>query len=109
MQIFGQRPVYTSNRPEVHDVLRHWREGAEGYAPGRVLLGETKVEDLEILARLYGDVNDQLSMGFNFPFIESPLEAAPLRAVVEKTEELLPAGSWPVWTGSNHDVSRLAT
>ena len=26
-----------------------------------------------------------------------------------RTEELLPDGAWPVWTGSNHDVSRLAT
>jgi alpha-glucosidase len=109
MQMFGQRPVYTSNRPEVHDVLRHWREVAEGYEPGRVMLGETNVEDLEILARFYGNGHDELSLGFNFPFIESPLDAASLRTVVEKTEELLPPGSWPVWTGSNHDVSRLAT
>ena len=26
-----------------------------------------------------------------------------------RTESLLPASAWPVWTGSNHDVSRLAT
>lgn len=29
--------------------------------------------------------------------------------MVERTEQILPSGSWPVWTGSNHDVSRLAT
>jgi alpha-glucosidase len=32
-----------------------------------------------------------------------------LRSVVETTESLLPPGAWPVWTGSNHDVSRFAT
>jgi alpha-glucosidase len=108
-QIFGQRPQYTSNRPEVHDVLRHWRQVANGYDPARVLLGETNVEELEMLATFYGDGGDELSLGFNFPFIESPFEARSLRAIVERTEDLLPPGSWPVWTGSNHDVSRLAT
>ncbi len=109
MQMFGQRPVFTSNRPEVHEVLQHWRQAADGYDPSRVLLGETNVEALETLATFYGDGDDELNLAFNFPFIESPLEAEPLRAIVERTEELLPSGSWPVWTGSNHDVSRLAT
>ena len=109
MQMFGQRPEYTSNRPEVHDVLKRWRQLANTYDPPRVLLGETNVESLETLASFYGNGDDELSLSFNFPFLESPFEAGPLRAIVEKTESLLPAGSWPVWTGSNHDVSRLAT
>ena len=29
--------------------------------------------------------------------------------MVEDTEALLPEGAWPIWTASNHDVSRLAT
>ena len=109
MQMFGQRPDYTSNRPEVHDVLKHWRHLANTYDPPRVLLGETNVESLETLASFYGDGDDELSLSFNFPFLESPFEPEALRAIVEETETLLPAGSWPVWTGSNHDVSRLAT
>ena len=32
-----------------------------------------------------------------------------MRAIVEATERALPAGAWPAWTGSNHDMSRLAT
>jgi alpha-glucosidase len=109
MQMFGQRPVYTSNRPEVHDVRKHWRQEADRYDPSRLLLGETNVEALETLATFYGNSNDELNLGFNFPFIEAPFEAGPLRAIVETTEDVLPSGSWPVWTGSNHDVSRLAT
>ena len=46
-QMFGQRPGYNGNRPEVHDVLRRWRPLADGYDPARVLLGETNVEALE--------------------------------------------------------------
>ena len=48
-------------------------------------------------------------MGFNFPFIEAAFEAPALSDIVARTEALLPASAWPVWTGSNHDVSRLAT
>lgn len=32
-----------------------------------------------------------------------------MRAIVEATELALPEGAWPAWTGSNHDMSRLAT
>ena len=28
-QLFGQRPVYNGNRPEVHDVIRRWRRLAD--------------------------------------------------------------------------------
>ena len=48
-------------------------------------------------------------MAFNFPFIEAAFEAEPMSAVVDQTVKLLPDDAWPVWTGSNHDVSHLAT
>jgi alpha-glucosidase len=108
-KMFGQRTLYNANRPEVHEVLRRWRSLADAAQPPRLLLGETNVEQLETLAAFYGSGTDELHLGFNFPFIEAPLSAAEMRAVVEETERVLPAGSWPVWTGSNHDVSRLAT
>jgi alpha-glucosidase len=41
--------------------------------------------------------------------VHSDLDAGQLRAIVEAVEEKLPAGAWPVWTGSNHDAGRLAT
>ncbi len=108
VRIFGQRPVYNGNRPEVHDVIRRWRTLADGY-PESVLVGETPVPEIETLANYYGTGNDELHLAFNFPFINAPLEAEALRTIVEATERALPAGSWPVWTGSNHDMSRLAS
>ena len=108
VQLFGQRPVYNSDRPEGHEVLRRWRALADRY-PDRVLLGETPVPTVEALAGYYGEGGDELHLAFNFPFLSAPLEADALRTVVEATEEALPVGAWPVWTGSNHDLGRLAT
>jgi alpha-glucosidase len=107
-QLFGQRPVYNANRPEVHDVVRRWRALADGYHPPRVLVGETPV-GLDELARYYGRGHDELHLAFNFPFLGAPLDAGAMRRVVEDTERTLPPGAWPAWTGSNHDMSRLAT
>jgi alpha-glucosidase len=109
VQMLGQRSIYNSNRPEVHDVLRRWRRLAESYDPPRLLVGETSVEELEILATFYGKADDELQLAFNFPFINAPFEAEALRSVFETSVSLYPLGAWPVWTGSNHDVSRLAT
>ncbi len=108
VQLFGQRPVYNGNRPEVHDVIRRWRQLADRYPDG-VLVGETPVEPVESLAAYYGNGGDELHLAFNFPFISAPLDEAAMRTIVEATEAALPPGAWPAWTGSNHDMSRFAT
>ncbi len=107
-QLFGQRSFYNSNRPEVHDVIRRWRTLADGY-PDSVLVGETPVPEFTSLAEYYGSGRDELHLAFNFPFISSPMEADAMRTIVESTEQALPQEAWPVWTGSNHDMSRFAT
>jgi alpha-glucosidase len=108
-QFMGVRYVYNTDRPEAHDILRHWRTIADTYEPERLLIGETNVETLERLTSFYGSGRDELHGGFNFQFMNAPLEAAKMREVVEGTEALLPEGSWPTWHGSNHDFSRLTT
>ena len=108
VQLFGQRPVYNGNRPEVHDVLRRWRQLADRHRDS-VLVGETPVPEIEDLAKFYGTGQDELHLAFNFPFINADLDADAMRGIVEATEAALPAGAWPVWTGSNHDMFRLAS
>ena len=108
MQVFGQSRVYNSCQPEVHDVLRRWRQIAEEYDPPRVLIGETNGRSSRGSAALLR-VGRRAHLAFNFPFIEAPFEAGALSSIVDAMSELLPAGAWPVWTGSNHDVSHLAT
>jgi alpha-glucosidase len=109
VQLFGQRPVYNGNRPEVHDVLRRWRRIADSYDPPRVLIGETPVDDLAVLSGFYGADLDELHLAFNFPFINAPFDATAMRGIVDRIETHLASGAWPAWTGSNHDMSRLAT
>jgi alpha-glucosidase len=103
------KQVFSMNRPEVHDVLRRWRGVADAFDEPRVLVGETYVLDLDSLIPYYGNGEDELHLAFNFLFVHADLDAAALRAVVEAMEAKLPAGAWPVYTGSNHDAGRLAT
>ena len=97
------------NRPEVHDVLRRWRGLADEHEAKRILVGETYVLDLEQLIPFYGEGEDELNLAFNFLFVHADLDTEPLRTIVEGVEAKLPASSWPVYTGSNHDAGRLAT
>ena len=102
----GQRNVYNVERPEVHDVLRHWRQLADGYDPPRILLGETYVLDVKTMGRFYG-TGDELHLAFNFTYVHSPFKADALAAVVAESELVIPEVGWPVWTVSNHDISRV--
>jgi alpha-glucosidase len=105
---FGLRPVYNSNRPEVHAVYRDWRKIADSYTPERLLLGETWVPDAARLASFYGS-NDELQLGFNFPFAFSSFTAPAIARVISDTLAALPASACPVWMGSNHDIGRFPT
>jgi alpha-glucosidase len=105
----GLRPVYNANRPEVHDVYRHWRQIADSYAPGRALLGETWEFDFQRFGDYYGRGRPELHMAFNFLFVEARFNAPELASIVEGTLAALPPGATPVWTGSNHDVGRFPT
>jgi alpha-glucosidase len=106
-QRLGQRPEFSMNRPEVHDVLRHWREVSDPY--GAVLVGETYVHELETLATFYGNGVDELHLAFNFVFLLAEFDVGTLAPIVARTEESLPEHAWPVWTLGNHDVTRYAT
>ena len=107
-RLIGQRQLYNSCRPEVHDVYRRWRRISETYSPPRLLLGETHVFDVDAMAKFYGE-GDELQLAFNFPFVHSDLDATVLRTVVEATMSALPAGAIPAWTVGNHDKSRFPT
>src|SRR3954447_1443041 len=106
----GQRPAFSMNRDDVHDVYRRWRALCDE-RPGEppILVGETWVNELERLVSFYGTGTDELHLAFNFVFAESPFDVARLAGVVARTEELLPPAAWPTWMLSNHDLERFPT
>jgi alpha-glucosidase len=103
----GQRPVFSMNRPEVHDVMRRWRTVADPHEA--ILVGETYVHDLETLMAFYGQGTDELHLAFNFVFLLAEFAVETLAPIVARTEELLPEHAWPVWTLGNHDLARYPT
>jgi len=102
------KPIYSMNRPEVHEIFRRWRTICEQYDPARLLVGETHVLDPVVMASYYGK-GDELQLAFNFAFVYAPFESERTRRVVEQTEAAIPSDGWPVWTLSNHDVIRFPT
>ena len=107
-QAWGQKELHTANLPETHEIIRRWRRVADSYPEPPVLLGETYVLDLGTMASYHGD-GDELHLSFNIPFLHAPFEAKRLRDVIAATALALPESAWPVWNGSSHDISRMAT
>jgi alpha-glucosidase len=99
---------YMRNRPEVHEIYRRWQSIAAEYEPKRILLGETYV-GLKQMIRYYGDGTDELDLAMNFALVNAPFDVRKVRPIIEDTLRLLPPGATPLWFGSNHDHSRLAT
>src|SRR5207247_9817688 len=46
-------------------------------------------------------------LAFNFTDVHAPFQAAAVAEVVAESELVIPDVGWPVWTVSNHDVSRV--
>jgi alpha-glucosidase len=94
------------DQPELHPLYRRWRTLADGYADGRVLVGEVVLRDQERVARYVRP--DELHLAFNFRLLWEPWEAEAWRAAIDGTLAALEAvGATPTWVLENHDVMRL--
>ncbi len=98
-----QDPLYSHDRPEVHDVIRGFRRVSDSYEP-RILVGETWPREHERLADFLRP--DELQLAFNFRFLLARYDASRFRAAIEQTERSFGPGAWPTWTLSNHDFPR---
>jgi alpha-glucosidase len=93
-----------SEQPALHEVYARWQEIASEYDPKPTLMGETYVE-LDRLPFFW----ENLDLAQNFDFANSEFVISELRPIVEQTMAAIPANRSPVWFGSNHDHSRMAT
>src|SRR5262249_10048803 len=67
--------------------------------------GEVNLGDLASIAGFYGH-GDELHMVFNFLPMQAPWTKAAWQDMIDRVERQLPAGAWPTWVLSNHDVRR---
>jgi alpha-glucosidase len=99
-------PLYTTDRPEVHDIIREMRRVTEEF-PERLLIGEIYLP-VERLVTYYGQDLDGLHLPFNFALLFAPWRASNLAKLIEEYEVALPRGGWPNWVLGNHDRPRIA-
>ncbi|MEO5534136.1 MAG: glycoside hydrolase family 13 protein [Pseudolysinimonas sp.] len=89
----------------VHEVWRDWRKVLAEYGPERVLIAEAWVAPLLKMANWVRP--DEMHQAFNFAYLETPWDAAALRAVVDESiAAFASVGAPSTWVLSNHDVIR---
>ena len=100
-------PVYTTDRPEVHEVISEMRQLVDFYED-RVLIGEIYLP-VERLVTYYGIGLQGVHLPFNFQLLQCEWNARAILDLVRDYEAMLPEGGWPNWVLGNHDNHRIAT
>jgi alpha-glucosidase len=100
-------PLYTADRPEVHDVINEMRQVVDEFAD-RVLIGEIYLP-IERLVAYYGRDLSGVHLPFNFSLLSAPWRARTIAKLIDEYEAALPAGGWPNWVLGNHDRPRIAS
>jgi alpha-glucosidase len=100
-------PLYTSNQPEVHEIVAEMRGVMDGY-PDRVLIGEIYLP-IKQLVTYYGPHLNGAQLPFNFQLIQTAWNAPSIARVIDEYEAALPPGAWPNWVLGNHDQPRIAS
>jgi alpha-glucosidase len=102
-----QIPLYTTDRPEIHDIVSGLRAVANEFE-GRVLIGEIYLP-LEQLVAYYGADLNGVHLPFNFQLLQSAWSARGIAKLIDQYERVLPSGGWPNWVLGNHDNPRVAS
>jgi alpha-glucosidase len=99
-------PIYSGDRPEVHDVIAKMRKVLEAFGD-RLLIGEIYLP-VDRLIAYYGEDLRGAHLPFNFQLIQAPWIANTIGDLIETYESALPSGAWPNWVLGNHDRARIA-
>jgi alpha-glucosidase len=102
----GEHP--NTDRDELHDIYRSWRQVADSYPGSRVLVGEIWLPDTTRFAMYLRP--SELHTAFNFDFMVRSWEAPALRESIDATLAAhAPVHAPATWVLSNHDVTRPVT
>ena len=101
--------LFTSDRPETHDLIAHFRRVMDEY-PDKVLVGEV-MAPLPRIMHYYGTPDrPMLHLPFNNQLMKTePWDARKIDAAIEQFMLNLPEDAWPNWVIGSHDVPRVAT
>ncbi|HEY4690204.1 MAG TPA: alpha-amylase family glycosyl hydrolase [Anaerolineae bacterium] len=97
-----QHHFYYEHLPETHTLWKEFRRLLDEYSE-RAAVGEVAPD---AAADYYGNGNDELHLAFNFSPMGLPWNPRAIQRAVVNHEARLPAGAWPCWVLSNHDVTR---
>ena len=100
-------PLYTADRPEVHEVIAGMRQVMDEF-PSRVLIGEIYLP-IERLVAYYGRDLEGVHLPFNFSLLNTQWRADAIARLIDEYEGALPKGGWPNWVLGNHDRPRIAS
>lgn len=100
-------PAYSTDQPEVHDIVAMMRRVAEEYHE-RLIIGEIYLP-IHVLVSYYGEDGSGAHLPFNFQLVVLPWDAEEIDAAINEYEASLPSGGWPNWVLGNHDKSRIAS
>lgn len=100
-------PRYSTDQPEVFDILREFRAICECYND-HVMIGEAYVP-LNRLVKYYGTEGNGCHLPANFMLILLPWEPGKIAESVNEYEKSLPGNAWPNWVIGNHDQKRIAS
>lgn len=100
-------PVYSTDQPEVHDIVRMMRHVLDEYDE-RMMIGEIYLP-VHKLVTYYGTENKGAHLPFNFQLLSLPWNALQLASAIDIYEGSLPSGGWPNWVLGNHDQPRITS
>ena len=108
MSTFHQHlPVYSTDQPEVHDIVRKMREVLDTY-DDRMMIGEIYLPVQKLVA-YYGTELKGAHLPFNFQLITLDWNPEEIFATLIAYEAALPPYGWPNWVLSNHDKPRIVS
>lgn len=99
-------PVFSTDQPEVHDIVAKMRQVIESYSP-RVLIGEIYLPITQ-LVNYYGPEQNGAHLPINFLLVVEQWKPDVLFEGIDTYEASLPPGAWPNWVLGNHDKPRIA-
>lgn len=100
-------PVYSTDQPEVHEIVRMMRHVTNQYED-RVLIGEIYLP-IHKLVTYYGADKSGAHLPFNFQLLTLPWDSEQIARAIDEYEGALPADGWPNWVLGNHDQPRVSS